>query len=147
VRSSANTLADEEEAKVRKLFDDYCAKRDIPVVESFPGPADRVSASWREMSGNQAQLVGLRGRVADLIAVPRPDREMNLGLNTLTAARRDSGKLVLMCPPSPVRGVGTKIAIAWNGSAEAARAMTAALPILRKADAVSILASSDRSLP
>ena len=147
IRTSADTLADEEEAKMRKLFEDYCAKRDIAVVEGFPWPDDRVSASWREMSGNQAHLVGLRGRVADLIAVPRPDRDMNLGLNTLTSALMDSGKLVLMCPPGPVQSVGARIAIAWNGSSEAARAMTAALPILRKAEAVIVLGSADRALP
>src|SRR3546814_4330814 len=72
---------------------------------------------------------------------------MNLGLNTLTAALLESGKLVLMCPPGPGPTVGAKVAIAWNGSGEAERAMTAALPVLRKADAVTILASADRELP
>src|SRR3546814_13923951 len=72
---------------------------------------------------------------------------MNLGLNTLTAALLESGKRVLMCPPGPGQSVGAKVAIAWNGSGEAARAMTAALPVLRKADAVTILASADRELP
>src|SRR3546814_16068041 len=84
---------------------------------------------------------------SDLIVVARPDRDMNLGLNTLTAALLESGKLVLMCPPGPGQSVGAKVAIAWNGSGEAARAMTAALPVLRKADAVTILASADRELP
>src|SRR3546814_1379568 len=68
-------------------------------------------------------------------------------LNTLTAALLESGKLILMCPPGPGQSVGAKVAIAWNGSGEAARAMTAALPVLRKADAVTILASADRELP
>lgn len=147
IRASANALADEEEAKMRKLFEDYCAKRGIAVVEKLPWPDDRVSASWREASGKQATVVGVRGRLADLIAVARPDRDMNLGLNTLTAALLESGKLVLMCPPGPAQSVGARVAIAWNGSGEAARAMTAALPILRKADAVTILASTDRELP
>src|SRR3546814_1440245 len=124
IRASANAAADEEEAKVRKLFEDYCAKRDIAVVEKSPGPGDRVSASWREATGKQAEVVGLRGRLADLIVVARPDRDMNLGLNTLTAALLESGKLVLMCPPGPGQSVGAKVAIAWNGSGEAARAMT-----------------------
>src|SRR3546814_19899115 len=52
-----------------------------------------------------------------------------------------------MGPPGPGQSVGAKVAIAWNGSGEAARAMTAALPVLRKADAVTILASADRELP
>jgi len=145
--ASATTLADEQEGQIRKLFDDYCAKRGIDEVNGYPWPEDKVSATWREAVGKQANVIGLRGRLCDLIAVPMPDRDQNLGLNTLQAALVESGKLVLMCPPVPVKDIGARVAIAWNGSGEAARAMTAALPILRKADAVVLLASSDRTLP
>src|SRR3546814_15009312 len=84
--------------------------------------------------GRQATVVGRRGRLADVIAVARPDRDQNLGLNTLQAALLESGKLVLMCPAQPVASVGARVAIAWNGSREAAKAVTAALPILCKAE-------------
>lgn len=144
---SATSVADEEERSMRKLFDDYCAKRGVPEVEGFPWPMDKVSATWREAVGKQANVIGVRGRLVDLIAVARPDRDQNLGLNTLQAALVESGKLVLMCPPKAVESVGARVAIAWNGSGEAARAMTAALPILKKADAVTILATTDRELP
>lgn len=147
IRTSAKTIADEEEARIRKLFDDYCAKRGLAVVEGAPWPQDRVTASWREATGKQAHVIGVRGRLADLIVVAQPDRDLNLGLNTLQAALLESGKLVLMCPPKPVESVGARVAIAWNGSGEAARAMTGALPILCKADAVTILATTDRELP
>lgn len=145
--ASAKSLADEEESGMRKLFDDYRARRGVTEVEGFPWPTDKVSATWREAVGKQANVIGVRGRLVDLIVVPRPDRDQNLGLNTLHAALMESGKLVLMCPPKPVESVGARIAIAWNGSGEAARAMTAALPILRKADSVTILATVDRELP
>lgn len=145
--ASATTLADEQEGEIRKLFDDYCARRGIDEVDGYPWPENRVTATWREAIGKQANVIGLRGRLCDLIAVAKPDRDQNLGLNTLQAALVESGKLVLMCPPGPVKEVGARVAIAWNGSGEAARAMTAALPLLRKADAVVLLASSDRKLP
>ncbi|GAB4231948.1 MAG: universal stress protein [Kiloniellaceae bacterium] len=145
--SSAGSLADEEESKVRKLFDDYCANRGVAEVDSFPWPQDQVSATWREATGKQANVIGLRGRLTDLIVVPQPDHEQNLGLNTLQAALLESGKLVLMCPAKPVDAVGAKVAIAWNGSGEAARAMTAALPVLKKADSVTLLAPEGKQLP
>ena len=147
ITSSAKSLADEEEGKIRKLFDDYCAKRGVPEVDKFPWPQDKVSASWREAIGKQANVIGVRGRLVDLIAVPMPDRSQNLGLNTLQAALLESGKLVLMCPPKAVGELGAKVAIAWNGSSEAARAMTAALPVLVKADSVVLLAPADTKLP
>jgi nucleotide-binding universal stress UspA family protein len=145
--SSASSLADDAESKIRKLFDDYCAKRGIPEVDAFPWPQDQVSATWREAVGKQANVIGLRGRLTDLIVVAQPDHEQNLGLNTLQAALLESGKLVLMCPAKPVSEVGAKVAIAWNGSGEAARAVTAALPILKKADSVVLLAPSEKKLP
>jgi nucleotide-binding universal stress UspA family protein len=147
ITSSASALANEEEGQMRELFEGYCAKRGIPEVKTSPWPSDRVSASWREVVGKQANVIGLRGRLVDLIAVAKPDRDRNLGLNTLQAALIESGKLVLMCPPQPVESLGARVAIAWNGSGEAARAMTAALPILRKAEAVIVLATTDRELP
>jgi len=142
--SSAGSLANEEEAKVRKLFDDYCARHGIQIVENYPWPLDKVSATWREATGKQANVIGQRGRLVDLIAVAKPDRDQNLGLNTLQAALLESGKLVLMCPPKAAASVGAKIAIAWNGSGEVARAMTGALPVLEKADSVVLLSPSDR---
>ncbi|MGF1628049.1 MAG: universal stress protein [Kiloniellaceae bacterium] len=147
LKESAKVLADEEEGSIRKLFDDYCARHGITEVDGFPWPQDQVSATWREATGKQASVIGLRGRLVDLVVVARPDRDQNLGLNTLQAALLESGKLVLMCPPQPSESVGARVAIAWNGSGEAARAMTAALPILKKADSVTILATTDRELP
>jgi len=145
--ASASALADEQEGEIRKLFDDYCAKRGIDEVNGYPWPQDKVSATWREAVGKQANVIGVRGRLADLIVVAKPDRDQNLGLNTLQAALVESGKLVLMCPPQPVKDLGGRVAIAWNGSGEAARAITAALPILRKADAVVLLSSGTSKLP
>ncbi|NIA69237.1 universal stress protein [Pelagibius litoralis] len=145
--TSAGTLANEEESKVRDLFDRYCAKHDIPEIDAAPWPRDRVSATWREETGKQAKIIGLRGRLADLIAVAKPDHAQNLGLNTLEAALLETGKLVLMCPPRPVDSVGAKVAIAWNGSGEAARAVTAALPLLTKADSVILLAGKGAEMP
>ena len=144
--SSAGTLANEEEHKVRSFFESYCSQRALPVIEAAPWPRDGVSATWREETGKQAKIIGVRGRLADLIAVAKPDRAQNLGLNTLEAALLESGKLVLMCPPGPVESVGARIAVAWNGSAEASRAVTVALPLLKKAESVTILSGEGASL-
>ncbi len=144
---SASSLADEEEGKVRKLFEAYCEKRGIAEADSFPWPQDKVSATWREATGKQANVIGIKGRLVDLIAVAKPDRDQNLGLNTLQAALLESGKLVLMCPPKSCSSLGAKVAIAWNGSGEAARAVTAALPILKLADEVILLSPQGKELP
>ena len=145
ILASAGTVADQEERKVRDLFDAYCATNGLTVVAGGggPGPAGRVSLSWRAESGKQAAVIAVHGRLADLIAVAQPDRERNLGLNTLEAALLETGKPVLMCPPRPVTAVGRHIAVAWNGSCEAARAVTVGLPVLAAAASVTVVALAD----
>jgi nucleotide-binding universal stress UspA family protein len=149
ILASAGTVADQEEHKVRDLFDAYCERNDLTLVDGPPGPEDRLSLSWREESGKQAAVVAVHGRLADLIAVAQPDRERNLGLNTLEAALLETGKPVLLCPPQPVEpaapaaAVGRHVAVAWNGSCEAARAVTIGLPVLAAAESVTIVALSD----
>jgi len=145
IMESVSTVADQEEEKVKDLFDAYCARNGLALVDAPPWPDDRLSLSWREELGKQAAVVSLHGRLADLIAVAQPDRERNVGLNTLEAALLETGKPVLMCPPRPAAVVGQHIAVAWNGSCEAARAVTIGLPVLAAAETVTIVALSDGS--
>ena len=139
ITASAGGLADAEEERLRAFFDDYCQRHQLTVVEGRPWPAGQVSLSWREETGKQASIVGRLGRLVDLIAVARPDHRRNLGLNTLEAALLETGKAVLMCPPVPVSSVGSHVAVAWNGSTEAARAVTAGMAVLTGADRVSVI--------
>jgi nucleotide-binding universal stress UspA family protein len=143
ITASATTLANSEESRVRALFHDYCDAHDLAIVEgSLAAPKDRPSASFSEAIGKQAEVVAIRGRLADVIAVAQPDRDLNLGFNTLEAALLETGKLVLLCPRAQVDHIGQHVAIGWNGSAEAARAVAAALPILLAADQVTVLSAA-----
>jgi nucleotide-binding universal stress UspA family protein len=143
ITASATSLADSEESRVRALFHAYCGAHDLAIVEGqLAAPKDRPSASFSEATGKQAAIVAIRGRLADVIAVAQPDRDLNLGFNTLEAALLETGKLVLLCPRTQVDHVGQHVAIAWNGSAEAARAVAAALPILLAADQVTVLSAA-----
>ena len=145
IQSSVNQTAGGEEEKLVGLFEDWCQRHGVAVDDQPPGPADKVSASWREETGKMANVVAVRGRLADVIAIARPDPEQNLGYNTLESALMNTGKLVMLCPARPVKTVGTHVAIGWNGSSQASRAVTSAMPILRKADKVTILCAPTRT--
>jgi nucleotide-binding universal stress UspA family protein len=86
-------------------------------------------------------VIKRHGRLADLVAVAKPDRDRNLGVNTLKAALFNTGRPVLVCPPAetPPTVLGERIAIAWNGSMEAARAVALTLPLIQAADEIVIL--------
>src|SRR5918994_36264 len=142
IMASADTLADAEEARLRDLFNAYCARRGITLADGSPAPDDTLSISWRVEVGKQPTVVGRLGRLADIIATAQPERETMLGANTLESAMVNTGRPVLLCPPSPVARIGETIAVAWNGSREAARAVWSAVPLLQAARSVAVLAGA-----
>jgi nucleotide-binding universal stress UspA family protein len=60
-------------------------------------------------------------------------------MSTLEAALFESGRPVLIAPPSPRTDIGTIVMIAWNCSTEQARTIAFAMPILKRANRVIVL--------
>jgi len=148
INQSGDELATAEEQRVTKLFQDFASARKLTVVEpGKPHPENRQSATWRVERGKQANIVSSRGRLADVVVVARPDRDRAIGRNTLEAALVNSGSLVMMCPPiAPPKRIGEHVAIAWNGSREAARALALAMPVLTRAKTISVLTVAGEKL-
>lgn len=139
----------EEEAAGRAaaaaaLFAETCAAFDVPVADSpsREGP----SAVLRDVVGREDDETVRRGRLADLIVMGRgaDEAESAAGL-ALNAALFESGRPVLVAPPpgarDPGAAFGRRIGVAWNGSAEAARAVTAGLPLLARAEVVAVFSA------
>jgi nucleotide-binding universal stress UspA family protein len=145
ILDAAGGLARQEEERLAGLFDEYCKAHDLEVVltdaEDFP--MDRLSISWHEAEGKQADVIRNEVRFCDLIVVPQPDRASALGMNTLQAALFDVRKLTAIAPHREVTETGRHVAIAWNGGSEAARAVNWSLPVLAAADKVSVLVAND----
>jgi len=142
ILESAKTAAADEEARLQGLFMEYLESRDIVLVEEPPVPSGRISASWHEASGRQASAVAIRGRLADVIAVARPEPGGG-GHATLEAVLLETGQLVLMCPPRAAAGIGRHVCIGWNGSAESARAVSAGMSLLERAEKVTVLSAPE----
>jgi nucleotide-binding universal stress UspA family protein len=94
---------------------------------------------WNEAEGNTVEaIVAARGKAADLVVLVRPAEHE--GKEALHAAIFDTGRLLLLMPPSPAaRSFGRHIAIAWKASDQATRAVTATVPWLKHAERVSLL--------
>lgn len=148
IEKSGKGLADAEEAEVTKKFEGYARQFKLTLIDvGKPHPNDKLSATWRIERGKQANIVSVRGRLADVVAVARPDRDRAVGRNTLEAALVNTGSLVMMCPPPPApKKIGAHVAIAWNGSREAARVVSLGLPVLSGAKTVSIITMGDGKL-
>ena len=57
---------------------------------------------------------------------------------TLESALFESGRPVLIAPPTSPRSLGTNVLVAWNCSTEQARTMADAMPFLRLAERITI---------
>lgn len=126
--------------ETRAMFDAFCVENSLTVADE-PGTVSGVSISWREVVGREDEVVALRGRLYDLIAVGRPIADAPLPSPiTLEAALHDTGRPILVAPPETPQTVGEHIAIAWEPTPEAARTIAASIQALEEADKVSILA-------
>ncbi len=142
IATSASKLADEEERTLHAEFLDLVGAMGLVIGDAGSGVP---SALWQEASGRQIDVLKYYGRLADLIMVPKPDRDRNLGANTLRSALFASGRPVMMCPPreSAPETLCEHIAIAWNGSVEASRAVALTMPLIEAAKQVTILSAGE----
>lgn len=127
---------DQERAeRARRAFENFCARERIDIVGGPPGPHG-VSAAWQEEKGDEAALVTWRARFNDLLVASRPGEEEGLSPETAEAALMASGRPILLAPSGRVTSLTRTIIIAWKDTAEAARAVTAAMPLLKRADRI-----------
>jgi len=142
-------LAEQESVKrakrARQMFEETCAKFNVAMVSSPPGP-DRETADWIDETGHEDDLVARRGRLADLVVAARPtDSTEPSAALTRNAALFETGRPVLVAPPQAPKVIGSRIGIFWNGSAQAARAVAAAMPYAEKAESVHVISAETGS--
>jgi nucleotide-binding universal stress UspA family protein len=105
---------------------------------------DGYSWAWPREEAMDDMFIGSRGRVFDLIVVGRPGgAPQNPRMIPLEAALFDSGRPVLLVPPQVPKTIGRKVLVSWNGSTEQARTNAFALPLLRRAETVTVLTVED----
>jgi nucleotide-binding universal stress UspA family protein len=98
-----------------------------------------LSCTWLADAPSGHDFVGSYGRVFDMIVLARPgDEWQSPSMVTLESALFESGRPVLIAPPTAPRSLGTHVLIAWNSSTEQARTMSDAMPLLRLAERVTI---------
>jgi nucleotide-binding universal stress UspA family protein len=102
--------------------------------------SEGVSYAWARPGGEFDPFIGSYGRVFDLIVLGRPGRAPQTPrMAPLEAALFESGRPVLIAPPTSPRELGRNVLVAWNGSTEQARTNAFAMPLLRGADQVTVL--------
>jgi nucleotide-binding universal stress UspA family protein len=124
--------------QAQQLFRRSCFDAGIPIVETRTVDSG-ASAAWHGVIGHEDELLAVRGRLSDLIVLPGPV-EVSPTTAVAEAALKATGRPVLIAPQQAEPIVGTRVGIGWNGTAEAARAVGAAMAYLHGAEAVTIFA-------
>jgi nucleotide-binding universal stress UspA family protein len=123
------------------VFERLAAANGLTVTEARPN-ADKPTASFSAVVGREPDIVAYQARLADLIVVPHPaGAEDASSSNALHAVLFDTASPVLIAPRIAPATIGMRICLGWNGTAESASAVLAALPWLHRAQAVRILSA------
>jgi nucleotide-binding universal stress UspA family protein len=136
----------ERRDQARRLFRDFMNAHGVPVAPPSAG-YNGPSASWREEDGRQNAVVGMTGRIYDLILVEQPEKLASIAEATLEDALFESGRPVLMVPKATAGPLGEVVAIAWNGSTETAVTVAMGMPFLEQAREVVIVAVGPQHMP
>src|ERR1700754_3696122 len=137
-----DTQRDEELAELRRTFESFMQEHDIPPSSGTAG--NRVSFGWLAAAPEDESFIGSHGRAFDVTVVSRLDAESTgLQRRAIESALFESGRPVLLAPPSAPKQIATNIMIHWNGSTEQARTNAFAMPLLLKAEKVTVLTVVD----
>ena len=144
-------LADEEVRRgdeARARFVERVRANGVAFLDEGDESQEGARAFWRQIDGLGEQIVGEYGRVFDLIAIGRETEESSPDWNVLCeAALFESGRLLLLAPPSLPPTFGERIAVLWNGSTETARTLGVAMPLLEAAREVVVCAVEGVQVP
>lgn len=107
-----------------------------------------IEGEWRVVEGDTAEVLALHSRYADVTvlgqrdpAALQPGRYGEPSISTLMSC----GRPLLVIPfAGAFDEIGTNVLIGWNASAEAARAVNEAIPLMHAANKVTVLSINPR---
>jgi nucleotide-binding universal stress UspA family protein len=101
---------------------------------------------WRGGPVIQVAALGSLARVYDLTVLNRPGSRGGR-MPALECVLFESGRPILLAPPSPPKSLARTIVIHWNASTEISRAIAMAMPILCKAKRVIVVSLESNMVP
>jgi nucleotide-binding universal stress UspA family protein len=128
---------------VRLLFEQAVAQRGVIVGEPRVG-GEHATATFVSVAGREEEILAQQARLSDLAVIPHPEAGQDVSSSdALHAVLFDSGRPVLLSPAVAPKTIGTRVCVGWNGTAESAAAVQAAMPWMKRAEVVRILTAED----
>ena len=125
--------------RAETLFNELRTAQGIPLIDT-PGDGQSVTASWKILQGQEDLVIAAQSRNADITVTSQPGG--NLGeeyITVLEGVLFQSGRPTLVIPRTRYTDFGQTVAIGWNGSVQASRAVADAMPLLEKANKVVVM--------
>jgi nucleotide-binding universal stress UspA family protein len=128
--------------------EEQAQENSVTFREKFESQAERfgsLKTGWCFLNGERelAQVLALHARYADVVIMGQHDPNNAPpvgGCDTPAQVALMSGRPVLVVPHAgSFNVIGSHVVIAWNATREAVRAVTAALPLLIRAESVDIV--------
>jgi nucleotide-binding universal stress UspA family protein len=130
--TQARKRSDAAAAHVRE----FCVRSNIAFRETPDAGESVTTASFRQEKDNALERIMFRVRHNDLVVVGRAKKPNGLPLDFLDLLLLGCGRPVLIASTTQPESVTGTIMVCWRESADAARAVTAAMPLLTKAKRV-----------
>lgn len=128
--------SDSLSANARSALEKAAAAANVPVVD-VSSAAKLPSARFVDVVGSRDDAVIEASRLSDLVVFSESDND-KVGGSALEAALKTADRPVLIVPDASCTSVGTRVAIGWDRSQEAAQAVIAAVPFLVNAEQIKV---------
>lgn len=104
-----------------------------------------LSSEWRQLEGFVPDAIARAAQCTDLVVLPQTgdnEADLNETYSTDSALLRAAAPVLVVPYVGKFRPPAAHVVVAWNNSREAGRAVREALPLLHKAERITILSVS-----
>ena len=149
VVAAAERHAEARSSQAKTAFDSWVRANSVALGDR-PELHPAATAEFRAEKGQESELLARFGRLTDLIVMARPKSEQALDLVAVAVedALFSAGRPVLLIPSECTQAhleamMNGPVIISWNGSIEAIRSISAALPLLQDRPRVRVINVQD----
>jgi len=127
-----------------KTFGMMRAAAGIPLATTDAAAPGSASALWLERDGQEEDAVAAAGRLADLIVLAAPESPTSItSTGVFGVALFETARPVLVAGTRTLPLQLGHIVVAWDGTAQATRALAASLPFLARAERITVVTSQE----
>ncbi|MDB6091521.1 MAG: UspA [Gammaproteobacteria bacterium] len=125
-------------------FQAFCEANEIPIIAKPASLGNGAMSAHFEQETDvaEARLIS-HARHSDLIVLGRPSGAGVLPLNLIEMLLLRAGRPVIIAPDGPPHSLEHTVVVGWRETAEAARSLGSAIPLLKGAERVVLVSVAD----